>query len=278
MRITHYDPIMPRKHTVESAAEPPIAQALTRGLEVLRLVAEAQGPLTSTEIARRVGLHQSWVSRVLGTLIDAGYVRKPTYHGFAADYGVLALGGNSLRQFRYLTRPRQAMAALAARAPGMDVALATLWRDQLIYFSRSQSGHEPVPLSVGFPLHLSSVALRLLIERPKREALSALADSRRRYGWERRTPSVPETGAAVLAHARATVQEDCVVLDGYLQPGHLGCAIPITVAGEAPAALALSGPAAALPIATVLELLHEGRRAIEAAMSGSDLESSKEQP
>ena len=112
---------MPRRAKTVTTSEPPVAQALTRGLEVLRLVAEARGPMTSTEIARRVGLHQSWVSRVLGTLIEAGYVRKPSYHGFAADYGVLALGGNSARQFGFLTRPRQAMFELAARAPGMDV-------------------------------------------------------------------------------------------------------------------------------------------------------------
>jgi len=251
----------------ESPSEaPPAAQALTRGLEVLRFVSESRQPVTSTEIARKVGLHQSWVSRVLKTLSVAGYVRKPDYHSFAVDYGVLTLGGNAQHQFPYMTGPRKAMEGIAERCGGLNVALSTLWRGQLIYFMRMQKGHEPVGLSVGFPLHLSSVAMRLLLELPKSQAIEALKESKRRYGWERTTDLVPRTPEEVLEYAKSALRHDCVVLQGYYQPGLLGCAIPVQAPGEPPAALALSGPLDQHPINDVLLMLQQGRRDVEAAM------------
>jgi len=72
---------------------------LTTGLDILRIVAEAETPLTATAIAQRVGLHVSSVSRTLAVLVRHGYLRKPTYHSFAADLGVgterLVVGGRS---------------------------------------------------------------------------------------------------------------------------------------------------------------------------------------
>ena len=252
--------------TENASDAPPSAQALTRGLEVLRVVSESRHPITSTEIARRVGLHQSWVSRVLKTLSLAGYVRKPDYHSFAADYGVLTLGGNAQHQFPYMTRPKKAMEAIAERCAGLNVALASLWRGQLIYFMRMQKGHEPVSLSVGFPLHLSSVAMRLLLDVPKTQALEALKESKRRYGWERTTEQVARTPEEVLEFAKSTLRHDCVVLQGYYQANLLGCAIPVQSPGEPPGALALSGPLEQHRIDDVLLMLQQGRRDVEAAM------------
>lgn len=251
--------------TAERVQSP--SQALTRGLEVLRVVSESKQHVTSTEIARRVGLHQSWVSRVLRTLADAGYVRKPDYHSFAADYGVLALGGNALQQFPYIVRPKKALAEIAARCPGMQVVLATLWRGQLLYLARVQHGHESVPLSVGFPLHLSSVGLRMLAAMPDADALSALEISRQNYGWERPTKKIPANPKEALRFARDSIRHDCTVLEDYYLPKHIGAAIPIEAKGEPMAALAITGPDNLHSVDTILLLLQEGRRSVEAAMA-----------
>jgi DNA-binding IclR family transcriptional regulator len=258
-----------------SATEPnPVtstaSQALTHGLEVLKVVSESRSPITSTEIGRRVGLHQSWVSRVLKTLSIAGYVRKPDYHSFAVDYGVLTLAGNSQHQFPFITKPRQTMVDLAEKSDGMNVALAMLWQGQLIYFMRTQKGHETVPLSVGFPLHLSSVSLRLLIDVPAAQAVEALKESKRRYGWERPTDKVPKTPEELLKIVRGLVRHDSLVLDEHLKQGLIGCSIPIEVKNEPRAALAISGPRNLYSIDTILLMLQEGRRAIETLMNASE--------
>jgi DNA-binding IclR family transcriptional regulator len=241
--------------------------ALTRGLDVLRVVSESLTPVTSVDVAGRVGLHQSWVSRVLKTLRLAGYVRKPDYHSFTADYGVLALGGNALRQFPLVTKPRAALQDFAEKHPGLNVALALLWQGQLIYLMRFQRGYEPVPLSVGFPLHLSSVGLRLLLEMPKAAALEALRQSRQRYGWEQPTERVPNTEREVLKFARAVMREECVVLDGYFRAGLLGAAIPVEAPGEPCAALAVSAPLERYSIEKAVRLLHEGKGLVETALA-----------
>jgi DNA-binding IclR family transcriptional regulator len=142
------------------------SKALTRGLEILRLLAESNTPLSSTDIARRLGLHQSSASRILKTLSTAGYVRKPTYHSFTVDYGAIALGGRALHTFPLITKPREAIVAIAQRT-GMLVALGTIWDGELLYFLRSEKGREVVSASAGgYPLHLSSVAYDCCLRNP----------------------------------------------------------------------------------------------------------------
>jgi DNA-binding IclR family transcriptional regulator len=244
--------------------------ALTHGLEVLRLLAEADGPVTATEIAAKVGLHQSSVSRVLRSLRAAGYVRKPAYHSFGVDLGILTLGGTALRHFGFIHKVLPALQHLAEEARGLQVSLVTLWQGQLIYFARTQRGHEAILLHVGgFPLHMSSSALRLLIDQPAPAALRALAQSRLRYGWSRPTSAVPRSPSAVLAAARKLLRHDCLILDRWqsdtLVSASIRCNEAAVEAGW-PLVLALSGPGQTLPQDQWLLQLANGRRAVEAAL------------
>lgn len=242
--------------------------ALTHGLEVLRLLAVSPTPMTSTELARRLNLHQSTVSRILKTLSGAGYVRKPDYHSFAADYGVLTLGGNASAQFPLTTRPRAAMIALAERCSGLSVSLATLWRGDLIYFIRTQKGHEPIPaVATGYPLHLSSVALRLLADWPRREALAALEISRRRHGWNRPAQSVPATPAASLKMARELLGDECLILRDFQNPGWLSASIKIEIPGQPAICLAVSGPGTILSAEQIVAALKSGRSDVVASLA-----------
>jgi len=241
--------------------------ALTHGMEVLRLLAVSPTPMTSTELARRLNLHQSTVSRILKTLSGAGYVRKPDYHSFAVDYGVLTLGGNANAQFPLTTRPRATMIALGERANGLSVSLATLWRGDLIYFIRTQKGHEPIPaVATGYPLHLSSVALRLLVDEPPREALEALELSKRRHGWERPTESVPETPTASLKMARELVSDECLILFDFQNTGWLSASIKIEMPGQPAVCLAVSGPGDIMSTAEIVAFLKTGRDEVVQAL------------
>lgn len=242
-------------------------KALTHGLELLRLLVEANRPMTATEVAKALGLHQSSASRILKTLIAAGYVRKPDYHSFAPDLGVLALGGTAIRNFPLANKPKPAIARLAERTHGLVVSLATLWRGQVLYFLRAQAGHEQLEFFAGsFPLHLSSPALRLMLDMPETAALELLEASRRRYGWERPGAMVPETAAGALAAARELLRHDGLALDGWQGPGRVSAAIALDAPGVGQAALALSGPSSAATPEEVLLLLQEGRRAVEATL------------
>ncbi len=214
---------------------------LTTGLDILRILAEAEGPLTATAIAERVGLHVSNVSRTLGVLAKHGYVRKPTYHSFAPDLGVLALAGAAAARLPTVARTRAALVA-AARAAGMNAALAALHRDQVLYLHQvAPDGTAQSAVAGGWPLHLSVVGLRLLLDQPAKTARTALERAGRRYGWERPTPATPETPAACLAAARVRLAGGILRTDHWDTPGDAAAAIGVAVPGQPPLAIALHG-------------------------------------
>jgi DNA-binding IclR family transcriptional regulator len=246
-------------------------QTLMRGLEILRVLVESRQPLSATEIGRRFGLHQSTVSRILATLAAQGYVRKVDYRSFAPDYGVLALGVAASGDFRLMVSPRAAMEDAAQICDGLQVSLCLLWHDQMVYLIRTHRDQPPIPFSAaGFPMHLSSPALRMLIDMPDSEALRLLAVSRQRQGWARPTAQVPETAEAVLEAAKGLLHHDCVILNGWLLPDHItGATLIRDDKEEHPLAVALSGPATSVSPDKLLVLLHESRRLIETALSDS---------
>lgn len=223
---------------------------LTIGLEILRVLAESESPLTATAIAERVGLHVSNVSRALRVLANAGYVRKPTYHSFAPDLGVLALAGAAATRLPLIERTG-GLIRNAATGSGMLVVLATLFRDQVLYLHRCGPGQEPQSaIAGGFPLHRSVAGLRLLLDRPAAEAEAALTTAARRYGWDRPTPATPTDPAACLSAARARLHDGVLAIHGWDDPGRCAIAIALDVPGQAPLALAVdvrAEPATATP-------------------------------
>ena len=74
-------------------------QALARSMEILSRLVSSHRPMTATELAETMGLHQSTVSRILGTLQGTGFVRKPDYHSFAPDYGLLTFARGAIHHF-----------------------------------------------------------------------------------------------------------------------------------------------------------------------------------
>jgi DNA-binding IclR family transcriptional regulator len=242
-------------------------KALNHGLDVLRLLSVSKRPMTATELAGRLGLHQSSVSRILKTLALAGYVRKPDYHSFAADYGVLLLAGNASESFPLATKPKGAVQALADKTPGYMASLGALWNDTIIHLMRAHKGHDIQPAqATGWPLHLSALGLRLLLERPEPEALAILERSRARHGWERPTLNVPTTPEAMLKKARQWMRHDCVVLEGVQRPMNIAAAILVRVPNDQPVALALSSGNPTLKVDETLLLLQDTRRHLEALL------------
>ncbi len=236
---------------------------LTTGLNILRILAEAEAPLTATAIAERVGLHVSNVSRTLAVLARYGYVRKPSYHSFAPDLGVLALAGAAAGRLPAVERTRVAITALA-RSSGLQTSLAALHRDQVLYLHRCSPGGEAVSaVAGGWPLHLSVVGLRLLLDQPVKAARGCLELAAKRYGWERPTAGTPETPAACLAESRKRLVDGVLRIDGWGRPGYGAAAIAVAVAGHPPLALGLVGEAAVDP----LPHLTAGAIAVAAALT-----------
>jgi DNA-binding IclR family transcriptional regulator len=257
----------------------PGSKVLLQGLELLRLLAQCEGPVSATALAEKTGQHPSTVSRLLSGLVRAGYVRKPDYHSFAPDLGLATLFGQVRRHFPLTRLPRAALRAQAVAWPGMRWSLATLHEHQLVYWLAVEADQEEAELIVsGYPLHLSSIALRILVDRPVRAATALLAASRRWNGWERPTDRVPADAATVLAMARDLLSSsggECLVLESWQGEGRISAALPIRSPDDRPLVLAVSGPTPALldrdlepatGAAALIARMKVARAAVEAAI------------
>ncbi|MDQ8208590.1 helix-turn-helix domain-containing protein [Coraliomargarita sp. SDUM461003] len=222
---------------------------LAHALDILRLLSESPDPLSATEISQKVGLHTSNVSRTLRVLIDAGYVRKPSYHSFAPDLGLLALAGSAARHHPLCIHSAAAIKSLSTQLE-LQTSLAGLFREQIIYLQRCAPGGEPVQAgTMKFPLHLSVVALRLLLELPQAKAIDALEASKRRYGWERPTSKVPASPKECLQAASDALQDDVLRLDAWNAPNSRQMARLLTVPQQPLLALACDGNKFRIPAA-----------------------------
>jgi DNA-binding IclR family transcriptional regulator len=70
-------------------------QSLDRGLAILRLIADKRC-VTASYVSSKLGIHQSSGSRLLNSLLKAGFVKKPNFHSFSLDYGALEFAGLAL--------------------------------------------------------------------------------------------------------------------------------------------------------------------------------------
>ncbi|MFW6597234.1 helix-turn-helix domain-containing protein [Propionibacteriaceae bacterium Y2011] len=201
--------------TIRATGEPAPGsrvQALERGLEILSMLVEADGPLTGGVLAGRMGLHESSVSRILATLVRAGYVRRVP-GGTVPDFGVLRLV-RAARSFPVITVARPVIEEIAAEHPELGVNLCLLFRDELTYLVRSRVGTETVT-SHSFPMHQSSAAMRFLVDLPDDRAHAILARSREVYGWQG-GPRLPADETAALTWARRHLRRGALVLEGWI--------------------------------------------------------------
>lgn len=137
-------------------------QSVDRSLEILRIVAE-RGIITATELAGILGIHQSSASRHLKSLYDAGYIRKPDFHSFAPDYGVLLFAGTAMKAFPLVEKSAEICSGISAMH-GIGAAIAVLVRNKLVYLSWVYPGDKR-PFHIvddsDYPVYKSSMGIAL---------------------------------------------------------------------------------------------------------------------
>lgn len=237
-----------------------------RGIEILRLLVEAGEPMSPTELARKVGLHQSSVSRALATLADAGYVRKTVNRRFEPDFGVLTLAA-AVANFPLTRKPRAVVEEAAARLPGVLVTLSILWRGQILYFLRADGTHDEVDFwGANFPLHQSAPGMRMLLSVPEEAALQHLRGSRDRSGWPQVEGITPANEVDALRQARELLDHDTLILDGWHLRDRVGSATLIDYPADYPVAVSISTQRTLATDDQIRLWLHEIRRAVEKSL------------
>ena len=139
--------------------------SLVNGLECLRMLASAEGPIGSREVARRLGLEHTKVNRLLATLAQIGLAEKTTERKYRPGPAIHVLAAQSAHGSRLLRGALPHLAEL--KKEGLMVALGVLWRGYVCYVYSSRPGEEAasgIASGALFPGEQSSIGLVFLAE------------------------------------------------------------------------------------------------------------------
>ncbi|MEI4473368.1 IclR family transcriptional regulator [Frigidibacter sp. MR17.24] len=216
-------------------------RAVVRALDVLSLVSE-QGEITASAIARRLGLPQPTVVRILETLESCGYVyRCENGHGFAvsARTKTLSRGYDARSRLVQIARPE---IDILHREVGWPSNLAvregrsmTIAYSNRAAYGMSMSGR----LGAQIPFLATGVGLAYLAhmrEQDRAPLLGQLRASPSRWDsdpalWERLPERLEQVRASGMGFADETY------LDEIYQSRIWAVALPILVHGEVEAAV-----------------------------------------
>lgn len=232
-------------------------QSLDRGLAILSLLG-LHGRLSASAIAGELGVHQSSASRLLHSLVKAGFVRKPDFRSFALDYGVLLFAGLAMEKFPAVAASAQVCGEIHQRT-GFGAAVAILQKRRLLFLARIASGASASLQLLDdsdYPVHASILGLPLCLAQGRRKMVALLRES------ITRNPGRGGSDPVALADLaeRSVKEHGFFYLERFLT--HLfGAALPFVVDGET-AVLAIFSASLRCPPDEARRILEEGIRSI----------------
>jgi DNA-binding IclR family transcriptional regulator len=234
------------------AASPPSSGTVLKALRILGLVGQAEQPIGVVEIARRLGLHKSSVSRLLATLGAEGFVtRDPITERFVVGSTLVTLAGAALRQMDLRQIARDVLERLAA-ATRETVNLAVPVRGGVVNVDKIASPH--YIRDIGWigrqtPYHCTATGKALIawLTPPERRALLGPK-------LPRHTPRTICTWTELERDLAITRRRGYALGLEELEPGLIAVAAPIpNHDGQVVATVSVSGPSMRLTPAKVAE-------------------------
>jgi DNA-binding IclR family transcriptional regulator len=223
-----------------------LINSLSRGVEILRLLARAEGSLGVTDLAEQLQVDPSTAYRLLATLESAGFVQQDTdSKKYTVGYGILDVASALLRRLSVVTISDQYLRAITTLTRE-STHVAVLDGPRAVFVARqSGAGILRVETTVGSsePAYCTAVGKALLADHTD-------AELRLLYGTEPLTRHTPQTITSIEAlHAEL----ERIRRNGYayddeeLHPGVRCLAAPVRDhRGRVVAAFGLSMPATRL--------------------------------
>lgn len=230
------------------------SQSLLRGLALLERLADADGGVTLTDLAQRVGLSPSTTHRLLNTLERTRFVHRTEPLGLW-HVGVKAfiVGSSFLAHRDLLARTHPYLRLLVERS-GESANLAVLDEYDAVVVDQVQCGElmrMHAKLGSRVPLHASGLGKALLAAMPD----AAVDRVMHRRGLPRLTEHTLDTPAK-LWDALAAIRRVGYTYDDGEHAAGLRC-LAATIHdehGEPLAAISIAGPASRIPDGRVAEL------------------------
>jgi DNA-binding IclR family transcriptional regulator len=235
-----------------------------RVTRVLDLLGSSAVGLGVREVARRLQIHPSTASRLLGTLAASGFVERDMPSGrYRLGARIVGLAAATVTRLPVVSQARPELEHLSI-VTSETANLAILDRTHVVYVDQVTPAHTVVMASwVGrrSPAHASSSGKVLLAFGDPR-ARDAVIRGR----LEQLTPHTvtdPARLATVLDQAR---RQGYATGTGELEEGLVTLAAPVLIEGRAVAAISVSGPSYRLPARDLAKL---ARRVMDGAAAAS---------
>ncbi|MPV48545.1 helix-turn-helix domain-containing protein [Pseudactinotalea sp. HY160] len=215
-----------------------LAPALTRGIRILEVLADASGrPVTLSDIARTLGAAKSSTSNLCGVLDAAGLIRR-VEGGYALGHRTVEFGGAYLRTFNEVREFYDFCSASPALSMEV-VQIAMLDGSDVVYLARRE-GHAPLRLTatIGerFPSAPTAVGNVLLAALPDAEIDGLFQDP---AAFPRRTGQSVRTLDDLKAKLAAVRERGYAVDENEVHPGISGIAVRVPPRSSAAPPLAI---------------------------------------
>lgn len=217
-------------------------QSLSRGLEIMAMLAEADRPLGATEVAQSLGVDKSTAFRLLSTLARHGYaVQDEDTHRYQAGLRVVQLSRRILdrTELRLVAKP---WVRRLQQLTGESVHLAVLVGGRAVYIDKEDTGAGlNVNTEIGrqAPLHCSAIGKALVAELPEEELRALLSEAE----MVRYTPRTITSMRELLPHLESTRERGYALDDEEFEPGVRCIAACVKgYRGHVEAAVGISGP------------------------------------
>ena len=228
----------------ESERTPAGTQAVRKAVALLKAFSHDQPELSVAELSRRLGIHKSTVSRLLGALELEGLVeRNPETGRYRLGTELIVLAGQVVghADLRLLAKPY--LDALASRY-GETANLVVLYHDSALNIEQSVPAERQIK-DIGWvgkrtPLHATSPGKVLLAFLPAEERAALLA----RLRLHRYTPRTITERAELEQKLERVRRQGYALAQEELEEGLNSAAAPVRDrSGRVCAAISLSGPA-----------------------------------
>jgi DNA-binding IclR family transcriptional regulator len=164
-------------------------RSVIKAVRVMEALADADGPVGVTELARQVDMDKSSVSRMLRTLETAGYVSQdPVSKSYLLGLTLVHLGQKVLRRLNLRNAARSSLESLASRS-GECAHIAVLVGGRALYIDQAaplRGVSIDAPIGTLAPLHCTALGKSLLAFQPE-AVIESLLPSLNLEAFTRRT-------------------------------------------------------------------------------------------
>lgn len=220
--------------------------SLSRGVDILRILADSEAPVGVTDLANRLGVDPSTAYRLLATLETQGLAKQePDSRKYTVGYGVLEIAYASLRRLSMVALA-DPMLRSTTEQTGESSHVAVLEGPRAVFVARQSGvGILRVETTVGSsePAYCTAVGKALLADHTERELRFLFPDE----ALSRYTPQTITTIPDLAAELERVRRNGFAYDDEELHPGVRCVASPIRDhRGRIVASFGLSAPAARL--------------------------------